>query len=337
MASNATSEIKAYLSGVGLKNIEHLEVRRGRNLIATFAHNSKWLILKKKGSANTVFNGTSLGNELAFLDKSAKSKEVKAMSFLPKTFHFNYAEDILISRYYKGYTSLMQAKPEAALFQSVGKQLGKLHSINNLAFKESLPKINRGDLLPEFNYFTPQAITSGGPSVMEYIRFLQKFPDLLAAIDELYAKYEENCIVHGDFKADNVLVYRKKGKQYCKIIDYEFTAVGDRHYDLGYILGSFLMKWVYEMKLTHDTMDFADNYFQELRKAFLVLMESYQKETGSVIDTNRIVRFAGLYLMKIFFNCSIHSRHLSKNELMLLQIARNYLVFSDKQTSIHFL
>lgn len=337
MASNATSEIKAYLSSVGLKNIGNLEVKRGRNLIVTFTHNSKWLILKKKGSANTVFNAMSLGNELAFLDNSIKNKEIKPMPFLPEAFHFNYSEDILISRYYKGYKSLMHVKPDSILFESIGRQLGLLHAISNSEFISSLPKINREDLLPEFNHFTPETITSGGPSVMAYIKFLQKFPDLLASIEELYAKYEGNCVIHGDFKADNVLVYRKNGKHYCKIIDYEFASVGDRHYDLGYILGSFLMKWVYEMKLANEAMDFADDYFAELTKAFKVLMESYEKETGVPVDYNRIIRFAGLYLMKVFFNCSIHSRHLSKNELMLLQIARNYLSFSDKQTSIHFL
>ncbi|MGH2666947.1 phosphotransferase [Flavobacterium sp.] len=336
MAFYATSEIKAYLHSVGLKNVENLEVKRGRNLIVTFTNNSKWLILKKKGSANTVFNATSLGNELAFLDNSAKNPEIKEMLFLPKAFHFNYSEDILISKYYKGYKSLMHSKPEEVLFKSIGKQLGTLHSIDNCEFKEGLPKINRENLLPEFDSFTPETITSGGSSVIAYIKFLQKFPDLLSSIGVLYSKYEDDCIIHGDFKADNVLVYQKNGKYYFKIIDYEFTSVGDRHYDLGYVLGSFLMKWVYEMKLKNDTMDFAEDYFGELKKSFKALIKSYEKRTDVNLDYNRIIRYAGLYLLKIFFNCSIHSRYLSKNELMLLQIARNYLVFSDKQTSIHF-
>jgi thiamine kinase-like enzyme len=336
VTSKINKKIKAYLSKVGYDKANDIKVSRRRNLIATFKFKSKSFILKQNGTADTIYKDISIGNEILFLNNSSKNEEIKKMLFLPKVYHSSIDKDMLISRFYKGYKTLMVMKPNVNLYKEVGEQLGYLHNLDCDDFKKNHQEININNLLIQFDGFSPESISAGGPSIIQFIKLLQKYPDLLESVGDLYATYETNCVIHGDFKTDNILVYKKSEKYYLKIIDYEFTSIGDRHYDLGYILGSNLMNWIFKMNLKNDSLDFESQYFEELKSSFHSFISSYEQVTKVTLNYERIIKYAGIYLLKIFYNCSIQSRELGKNEIMFLQIARNYLVFSDKQTLIHF-
>lgn len=63
--------------------------------------------------------------------------------------------------------------------------------------------------------------------------------DQLAAMDELFSRRQESpqCIVHGDFRLDNLLFDIKGGKEAIAVLDWQTVTTGKAMTDIGYFLG----------------------------------------------------------------------------------------------------
>lgn len=74
----------------------------------------------------------------------------------------------------------------------------------------------------------------------EYDLFLATAHSVSAEIEGLYAALEPRTMIHGDLKADNLLITDHT----VQLLDWELWGVGDPIYDLGTFVGSIIAAWL---------------------------------------------------------------------------------------------
>lgn len=330
------ASVKAYLRKIGFDKAEKVNIVRNRNLLVTFKSERNKYILKQKGLDNTIFQGISLENEMAFLENIKDDKTLKKNALFPKIYHIDRSNEIFLARNYEGYKVISAIEPNEKLFRVLGKNIAEFHSIDVEKLKSKIPLIDTSEVFSHFNYFSPEVISNGGENTHYFIKCIQKYPDLLFSINDLQKTYNCNAFIHGDLKLDNVLAYNSKTGYSVKLIDFEFSSLGDKYYDLGYVLGSLLMKWIFKMDLKKGSIDLNNEYFDRIINVYRGFVNEYEKVIDEKLNYSLIIKYAGYYLFKLFFNCSMNNSKMTKNQIMLIQIARNYLVFTDKQIKLFF-
>ena len=82
-----------------------------------------------------------------------------------------------------------------------------------------------------------------------------RFPDFLAAVQEidealrsLRGSWQATCLVHGDFKDDNVMVGGSPHDPEVTFVDWEMAGWGDPLWDVGSMVGQFMYHWASSIK-----------------------------------------------------------------------------------------
>ncbi len=323
-------KVKRYLKKIGFHNVTNIKFQRNRNFLIFFKKGNTSFLLKQRGQDNTVFNTISLENEILFLQNLKDDISLSKKIFLPKIYNTDSVNELFISKKYESYKTVSCFKINQKLFSDLGKYIASFHRIKNRELTHTLPIIKKETFFHNLNIFHPEVLTNGGPNILTYIKCIQKYPDVLENLYKLSESYEYNAFIHGDLKFDNILA--RKAKQYhIKFIDFEFTTVGDRHYDLGYILGNLLFDWIIKMNLKKQKPDYKKQYFNTIIHCFKSCIHTYEEQTKSIVNMELTLKYAGFYLLKIFFNCSMDNRTLNKTHFMFVQVARNYIVHTKKQ------
>lgn len=88
--------------------------------------------------------------------------------------------------------------------------------------------------------------------------------------------------------------------------------------------------------LKNGSIDLNKEYFDRIKTAYRAFVKEYEKVIEEKLNYSLIIKYAGYYLFKLFFNFSMNNSKMNKNQIMLIQIARNYLVFTDKEIKLFF-
>jgi Ser/Thr protein kinase RdoA (MazF antagonist) len=102
------------------------------------------------------------------------------------------------------------------------------------------------------SYHRSQGFPPGNPSggTGQLAEIVRRYPDLHANLDRLHAQWRWDALIHGDMKWDNCLVCPDgAGGQTVKIVDWELADYGDACWDLGGVLQSYLISWIFSMPL----------------------------------------------------------------------------------------
>ncbi len=143
--------------------------------------------------------------------------------------------------------------------------------------------------VPTTTLLTPYEYACGaGLDFDVYLRVMQQ---LEPEFQELHAQWRPDTIVHYDLRDDNILFPRDPGGG-CpvRLIDWELAGFGDPCYDVGYLVGQFLVESVRR----HGDVE-ALRTAQRNARTFL---SAYRALTGIPDDTElRILRYAGVALL----------------------------------------
>ncbi|MDX1628811.1 MAG: phosphotransferase family protein, partial [Fulvivirga sp.] len=138
---------------------------------------------------------------------------------------------------------------------------------------------------------------------------------------------ENLCIVHNDFRLDNVILDPQNPSNILGILDWELAAIGDPLMDLG----NSLAYWVEEKD---------DFFIKSLRRQPTNLpgmmtrkevLSYYEKQTGVAIDDFRFYRVYGLFrlagiVQQIYYR---YSKGLTKNKAFKnFWLVSNYLILT---------
>jgi serine/threonine protein kinase len=95
-------------------------------------------------------------------------------------------------------------------------------------------------VLPRVAYPSAVAVQSATAAFRDCLRDLQNRHRLVAEYEGWRKSLRTNALVHGDIKADNILIDSNS----VKIIDWELSGVGDPRVDIGGLIGSMVIVWL---------------------------------------------------------------------------------------------
>lgn len=146
-------------------------------------------------------------------------------------------------RIYKGFSGLptlseLLEQPRGFSQENAACVGAAIASFHNCQQGESIdPRLDRVPL----RVYDAMSVTGYAERTgLEYDMFLAKAHSLSGEIAELYSAFEPRAMVHGDLKADNLLI----ADNTVQFIDWELWGVGDPLYDLGTLVGSIIAAWL---------------------------------------------------------------------------------------------
>ena len=230
-------------------------------------------------------------------------------------------------------TLLGGARPLAGWIGTfMGKALAWLHRL------PGLPVAVTGAIQPP----GPRILSLHRPSLDEYgglsagnialLRAVQATPALVSLLDELARGWQAVELIHGDVRADNVLVDLRRGRRDLRLVDWEFAGPGDPAWDVGSALSMFVEAWIASIPFTGDseTMDVAAEAARRpmaaMKPVARRLWSAYSAalpEGSALPFLHRTVRFAAARLVQSAFEATTYSFSFPGHAVLLAQVAAN--------------
>jgi aminoglycoside phosphotransferase (APT) family kinase protein len=233
--------------------------------------------------------------------------------FLPAVVAYDSAEGVLILESSPNARDVRRhharGRFSCALAREAGRALALLHAIppaalngfQNPADANSWMRIHEPDL---------ESIHTMSAAAEELTRIIQGIDGLCTALDELVASWQEDSVVHGDIRWDNLLALRggdSKRWTGLQLIDWELCGAGDPAVDIGAFFGEYLRAWLQSIPIT-DPQDpgrliaHAGLPLRRMRPALRAFWDAYtQYSPGTATALSRSlrrgVRFAALRLL----------------------------------------
>jgi len=164
------------------------------------------------------------------------------------------------------------------------------------------------------------------------LELLQTFPALGAELASLRAEWRPTAITHGDLKWDNVVVRSRRDDNGTSlwIVDWVSAAVGEPAWDVGAVLGEYLLAWLRSIPSgvarespAHDQAGVPLVVVQAALRAF---WSGYsQAGEPDAAYRERAVRYAGAWLVHQAYERLQEASSLSPSDPRQLQLAFNIL------------
>lgn len=154
------------------------------------------------------------------------------------------------------------------------------------------------------------------------------------AIDQVARRWRPTHFVHGDFKADNVLVRtdpRLREQPPVVIVDWEMAGIGDPMWDIGSFIGSLLLVWIQTLA-PHAASEaaLAGQDANSIRRHIGYFLLTYRHMAPGVFETTEsftltAFQYAGIFMLhRVAVGLDI-TGFLDPTATLLLDFARNLL------------
>lgn len=317
-----------YLTSKDFSNCEIVQIRNLRNFCAIMKTNRGRIVIKQAGQNIGLFSFISLDAELKFYNNDIKNIN----DLIPKVFCIDSENSIVIIEYLSEF-KVQSVYDDSNFFQSnlIGRSLALIHQSNILNDQN----VNTHNYFRVFDIITPEAYNAGGRLFPKCIELMQRFPDLNESLIKLEQEFIWDCFIHGDLKSDNFLITDTA----VKFIDWELSGIGDRYIDIGAIIGNYILYWIETMRFDEHNQE-NDNRLVLIKKHIFLFLSNYVQnieDSNFKISYEKIVKFAGVFLLNVFYSKSVFKSEYSKQDIMILEYGRKMLVFPHKFTIELFL
>jgi aminoglycoside phosphotransferase (APT) family kinase protein len=172
------------------------------------------------------------------------------------------------------------------------------------------------------------------PFPRKMVELIRGDPDLITAIVALKERWQNETLIHGDAKLDNVLVRMGKRPRVW-LVDWAFSGIGDPAWDVGTALHSCLIIWLHGVHFSREQP------FEEALKggilplstvrAFLAaLISGYEharrlRDSAARIFFRRAFQFAGAALVQTAVASARAQEQVTPRHLAVIQAGSNML------------
>lgn len=184
----------------------------------------------------------------------------------------------------------------------------------------------------------PELLSRISPANYQTLRILQNREGPGEPLDRLRRLWRTETVIHGDIKADNVLVVRSEqapNSSRLRIVDWEMVQHGDPAWDLAGALQDFLLFWIASMPISATLtaaamIARARHPLDGLRGTIRALWQGYRAAAGlAAIEADallaRAVAFSAARLIQSAYEISQESSRISARSVVLLQLSANLL------------
>jgi aminoglycoside phosphotransferase (APT) family kinase protein len=310
--------------------------RRNHNFLV--ASPSGRYLLKQAAGPERV---QTISREAAFY-KAVSEMESGFLRYLPKFYLYDEDRQILVIESLENAETLREqqmrrGRSSGRVAEELADALAALHQIDAgsaFEFVTVEPLQVRLPHRPDLDIF--RSISGGG---IEVIKLIQADRNLVNALDQLTGEPKGSSVIHGDVRGDNFLLpVEALGERelWLKIIDFEFTALGDPAVDVGWMFADYLSQWIFSLPLI---AGYRPDHFDAiarwpLRKVQPLIHSFWRRYVSSMrLDRSqsdqlraRTMKHCGVRLLHLALETTSRLSDITRSQLCLLQVGRNILL-----------
>lgn len=259
---------------------------------------------------------------------------------IPDYLFFDDKKNVLITKVIAQGVNLtqyhyQQNKFDQIIANKIGSALGRYHD------KVEIGQVDQSIFTKDFpwvlNYHQQafQQFPNMKNGTQQIHQIINDFPDFIQKIEALKTEWKCDALIHGDMKWDNIMVFNNKGELDIRIIDWELANLGDKRWDIGAVIQSYLSFWIVNMPQDHsvssqDLIANARFKLEDMQPSIRGFWDAYLKEIN--IGKNQenellenSVRFAAVRMIQTAFEYLQGSEHMSPFGINMLQVSLNIL------------
>ena len=309
--------------------------RRNRSFRAANERGVSYLLKQGVGSerALTVANEASA---YAFLHARFGARDAGA--FFPRRHAYDADNNVLVMEFLRGAENLREYHTRTHRFPTgvaaqLGRAVARVHAlVPDWLTKPSDPPWALSALqLPAVGFLRE---VSG--SNLQLVKIIQEFPEYGRLLETLRAGWAPQCLIHGDLKWENCVVFARGAKtRKLKLVDWELATIGDPGWDVGSIFADYLSYWVFSMPISGDAdpgdfVKLAQWPLTRMQPAIDAFWQAYANGLGLDRAARqerlwRSVSYAGGRLVQTAFEHLQNSNFLTGPAVCLLQLSFNMM------------
>lgn len=170
---------------------------------------------------------------------------------------------------------------------------------------------------------------------LSLVRIIQDHPGIQDGLDALQNSWERECLIHGDLKAENIVLGSAGRKSGLQVIDWELARFGDPAWDVGSVWSDILRLWLLSIPMAQDaaiekTLELAPFPLKRMAPFATAFWRSYLRERaldGGSADLvlGRSMTFAAARLLQSAFESLTRSNKVTTNVVYLVQLSWNMM------------
>ncbi|MCG5435224.1 phosphotransferase [Micromonospora foliorum] len=267
---------------------------------------------------------------------------------LPRLIHFDRSAAIIVLELLSGHRSLRDvclsgglATFPVAAYRQAGRALARVHALPT----DGLPVARSIDSVSELHRPGPEVLESIGLGGLAVLEVIQASPALGSGIAGLADMWLPEAIIHGDVRADNIMIHAAAGQAVdLRIIDWEMSRVGDPAWDVAGLLDAAVSLAICPRRRIGDAVaDDADAL------AGLPMVQATCRGLWNAYTSTRELNAAARKDMrhKVVVSCAarivqsvmettVRADALTADALVLLQIAENVFIDPERAAAEFF-
>ena len=365
----SSQNVLEYLRGQGIctledriSKIEH-KSSKNFNLVVIFS-DGRYLLVKQERLNKEGKTCNDFLDDWCIYQLFQKFPELDSLRLLVcEAIHFDLERSIIVFNYLNDHCDLDSFYTEKRIFPSaiasaIGTNLATIHrtTIDSGQYKTFLNQASEKpnvDRVPNFlrglEPIEPEIFGKVTADGIQFFRLYQLYESLGKAITQLNAAFHSCCLIHKDFKLDNVLVHNNweqaksaSPSSIVRLIDWEHSSWGDPALDLGMAIASYLKIWLASLVICTD-MDLATSLhsaitpLEVLQPSIRALTVAYFQHFPEIIQRRpdflrRVTQFTGLSLLRQIQAQLQYKESFNNQGICTLQVAKTLLC--DPEASI---
>ena len=279
--------------------------------------------------------------------------------WLPEILDFDAENSILIVKYLDEYQNLAEFYGQTNIFaseiaSSIGSLIATIHhqTINHQDYqdffshktrdpsKKSTQRLTRG-----LSRLKPEIFGQVPADGLKFFALYQRYDSLGKALAELNESFKPCCLTHKDLKLNNILVPSNQHTSTkinhshpqveLKLIDWERSGWGDPAFDLGTLIGSYLIIWLQSLIVSRsisidESLRLATIPLEVLQPSLAALTKTYIACFPEIVQHypdfwQRVMQFAGWALIQSIQSTLQYQKSFNNTGICMLQVAKSLL------------
>jgi len=328
------------------------------NLLVTLSNGNKYLVKQER----LVSDGKAAGEFLnewriqEFLQLFPERDSFR--SLLPVVSHFDAENSIIVFNYLDDYRDLADfyAKENvfsSAIASSIGTIAATIHSstFNRQNYQEFFERDSAENelkglvpnLIDSLERITPEIFGLVPADGLKFFVLYQRYESLAQAITELSTAYNPCCLTHNDLKLNNILIHQdwqQSNQNIVRLIDWERSAWGDPAFDLGTLIGSYLLIWLSSLVISQtlsieESLRLAATPLEQIQPSISAMTAAYCDTFPEIGEQRpdflkRVVQFAGLALIQQIQAAIQYQKSFGNTGICTLQVAKSLLCHPER-------
>jgi thiamine kinase-like enzyme len=283
----------------------------------------------------------------------------KLKTWLPDITNFDVNNSILIVKYLDDHQNLGEFYGQENIFateiaSSIGSIIATIHSqtINNRSYKDFFgysdsnpsPKLTQR-MASGLARITPEIFGTVPADGLKFFALYQRYDSLGKAIAQLNESFQPSCLTHNDLKLNNILIAANdqlalanndsNSQVELKLIDWERSGWGDPAFDLGTVIGSYLIIWLQSLIVSRsmaidESLRLATIPLEVLQPSLAALTKTYATCFPEIVEHDpkfwqKVMQFAGLALIQSIQSTLQYQKAFNNTGICMLQVAKALL------------